>query len=238
MKQYTEIFENYYNKFDDSEYWIKYKYDHTYRVVKYTKKIAQSLNLSKEDIELAMLCGLFHDISRFKQYTEYKTFTDSKSFDHGDMGYTILKELGIDNNIILMSTKIHNKYQVDESLDDRTKLFCNIVRDADKLDILFDTGKENNDELLELSDKVLESYKNHRMVPNELVNNNTVSILRTLAFIFDLKFKKSFEIVKKSNIINIKFEKILSKFDDNKIKKLKDILDKYIDERIGNNVRC
>ena len=237
MKYYTELFNNYYKKFDDSEYWIKYKYDHTYRVVEYTKKIAQSLNLSKEDIELSQLCGLFHDISRFKQYTEYKTFTDSKSFDHGDMGYTILKELGIDNDIILISTKIHNKYQVDESLDDRTKLFCNIVRDADKLDILFDTGKENNDELLELSDKVLESYKNHRMVPNELVNNNTVSILRTLAFIFDLKFKKSFEIVKQSNIVNNKFDIILNKFDDNRIKEMKDILIKYINERIDKDVR-
>lgn len=238
MKYYTELFNNYYKKFDDSEYWIKYKYDHTYRVVEYTKKIAQSLNLSKEDIELSQLCGLFHDISRYKQYTEYKTFTDSKSFDHGDMGYTILKELGIDNDIILISTKIHNKYQVDESLDDRTKLFCNITRDADKLDILFETGNNDMDEVLYLPDEVMESYKNHKMVPNKVVINDTVSILRTLAFIFDLKFKESFEIVKKSNIVNIKFEKILSKFDDNKIKKLKDILDKYIDERIGNNVRC
>ena len=119
MDHYKEIFDKYYSQFDNSEYWIKYKYDHTMRVVEYAKQIAISLNLSDEDVELAKLCGLFHDVSRFKQWAEYKTYVDLNSFDHGDMGYEILKELGIDNEIILISTKVHNKYEVPEELDDR-----------------------------------------------------------------------------------------------------------------------
>ena len=41
--------------------------------------------LPKSDYDkvLAERCALWHDIARFKQWTEYKTFVDYESFDHG-----------------------------------------------------------------------------------------------------------------------------------------------------------
>ena len=233
MDHYKEIFDKYYSQFDNSEYWIKYKYDHTMRVVEYAKQIAISLNLSDEDVELAKLCGLFHDISRFKQWAEYKTYVDLNSFDHGDMGYEILKELGIDNEIILISTKVHNKYEVPEELDDRTKLFCNITRDADKIDILIDLDNEADDDSVDISEEVIESFRNHKMLQNRVANsqNKTVKMLRCLAFIFNVKYEKTFEIIKEHNVVNKKCDNILSKHDD-RIKEIKNILNEFIEERV------
>lgn len=234
MNHYREIFDKYYSQFDNSEYWIKYKYDHTMRVVEYAKQIAISLNLSDEDIELAELCGLFHDISRFKQWAEYQTFIDLNSFDHGDMGYEILKELGIENEIILISTKVHNKYEVPDDLDDRTKLFCNITRDADKVDILIDLANDADDDSVDIPEEVIEAFKNHTMVQNRVANsqNKTVKMLRCLAFIFNAQYKKTFELIKEHNVVNIKCDNILSKHDDDRIKEIKNILNNYIDERV------
>ena len=234
MDHYKEIFDKYYSQFDNSEYWIKYKYDHTMRVVEYAKQIAISLNLSDEDVELAKLCGLFHDVSRFKQWAKYKTYVDLNSFDHGDMGYEILKELGIDNEIILISTKVHNKYEVPEELDDRTKLFCNITRDADKIDILIDLDNEADDDSVDISEEVIESFRNHKMLQNRVANsqNKTVKMLRCLAFIFNVKYEKTFEIIKEHNVVNKKCDNILSKHDDDRIKEITNILNKFIEERV------
>jgi putative nucleotidyltransferase with HDIG domain len=40
---------------------------HTYHVADNARNIAEKLKLSKEDIELAELIGLLHDIGRFEE---------------------------------------------------------------------------------------------------------------------------------------------------------------------------
>ena len=122
------------------------KVNHTMRVMELCGLIAESLKLSKEDIELAKTCGLVHDIARFEQWKRYQTFADIESIDHGDFGVEILKENDFIrkfnkdeklDNLILKTVKNHNKYKLEENLSEREKLFCNIVRDADKIDILY-----------------------------------------------------------------------------------------------------
>ena len=234
MREALEIFNNYYEKFDSSLSGVSYKYKHTMRVVDFCEQIAKSLNLSNEDIELAKVCGLYHDIARFKQWQEFNTFEDKISFDHGDEGYNILKELGINDEIILASTKWHNKYAV-EDVDNRTLLFCNITRDADKIDILLDQDRECNDEVYDVPRDVIESLKNKQLTRNKNARevSRTTSILRCIGFIFDINFKKSFEIIKESNVVNKKFDVILEKFDEEEIKEIREICNKYIDERVS-----
>ena len=71
---------------------IKGKQEHSIRVMEISKQIAEGLHLSQEEIEIATLIGLLHDIARFEQYTKYNTFIDLKSFDHGDYGAEILEK--------------------------------------------------------------------------------------------------------------------------------------------------
>lgn len=233
MEEDKKLFDSYYENFNINEYGIYMKYDHTMRVVDDAELIAKSLNLSNEDIILAKKCALYHDIARFSQWTEYKTFYDYNSFDHGKEGVNILNELGIKDDIILKSTYYHNKYEVDNSLDDRTKLFCNITRDADKIDIMLEHKIVCSDESINVTDSIMETFKNHRQLSDkDLVEQTTfTSILRIIAFIFDINYKKSFEIIKEKDIVNKKFDLILSRFDNDKVKELKDICNKYIEDR-------
>lgn len=235
MKEDYEKFNKYYEKFNPNEYGVYIKYDHTMRVVDYAKRISDSLNLSDEDKTLAERCALWHDIARFKQWTEYKTFVDYESFDHGKEGTIILKELDINDDIILQSTYNHNKYKVDESLDNRTKLFCNITRDADKLDIMINHKIECKDNELVINDDIVNFFKEKRSVVDSYLNLHLTqhSILRMLGYIFDINFKESFKIIKEKDLINIKTKLILDKFDDDRIKEIRDICNKYIDERIS-----
>ena len=48
---------------------IKGKQGHSIRVMRICNKIAKSLNLSDEQVDIATLIGLLHDIARFEQYT-------------------------------------------------------------------------------------------------------------------------------------------------------------------------
>ena len=237
MDYYLNIFNNYYHQFDNNEYWIKYKHDHIMRVVDYAILIANSLNVSNEDLELIKICALFHDIARFKQYATYQCFEDAKTFDHGDEGYNILKELGIDNYTILECTKNHNKYKVDESLDEKTKFITSIIRDADKVDIIIDLHNELDDDEknFEITDNVMDCFKNHQLLQNRMDNWNSslFRILRCMAFIFDLNYQESFKIIKDADRINFKCNNILKRFSDDRINEIRNILNNYIDEKVS-----
>lgn len=235
MKEDLKIFNEYYENFNTEEYGAYIKYDHTLKVVDIAKEISDSLNLSEEDKDLAARCALWHDIARFNQWKEYKTFTDYYSFDHGKEGANILQTLGIKDEIILKSTYYHNKYKIDDYLDDRTKLFCNITRDADKIAIMIDHKIECSDNELLLTDDIINCFKERKQLKNEYVIENSTfhCLLRLIAFIFDINFKRSYEILKEQDIINKKFDLVLNRFDDDRVKELRDICNKYIEERIS-----
>ena len=88
-----------------------------------SKEIAQGLRLTLEEIDIATLIGLLHDIARFEQYTQYHTFKDAQSIDHGDLGVEILnkdirKYIETDkyDETIKLAVKNHNKYKIQEGL--------------------------------------------------------------------------------------------------------------------------
>ena len=233
MEEATKIFNDYYNNFDSSLNGVSRKYDHTFRVVNYAERIAKSLNLSDDDFVLASKCALFHDIARFKQWSEFNTFEDALSFDHGDEGEKILKDLGINDEIILSSTRVHNKISVPEEFDERCKMFSNITRDADKLDnlcIKFPKLDSNYDVPIE----AINSLLNKEMVKNneKYDDNNLFHILREIAFIFDLNFKESFRIIKEDGCLvrrlNLLKEANLKDYD-----KIYEVCNKFIEERLS-----
>lgn len=79
-------FNNYVSNYNAEQKKIKMKIDHTYRVAANCQQIAESLMLSSEDIDLAWLCGMLHDIGRFEQIKRYDTFVDAQSVDHAKFG--------------------------------------------------------------------------------------------------------------------------------------------------------
>ena len=233
MKE-EKFFESYTSKYDKTIPMISLKYNHSFRVVKKAELIGKSLNLNKEDMELVRVCALLHDISRFEQYTIYNHFNDAKSFDHGDKGAEILKENGITNEIILNTVKYHNKYAIPEELDNKTKLCLRIVRDADKVDIMEHQELEVTTKNYTIPQEIKNCFIEHKSINNIIKCNaegNIYSVLRMLAFIFDLNYKDSFRTIKEKDIINKKCN-LIKEQGNIGIEEIRKICNEYIESRL------
>ena len=100
LEKCKDEFLKYTEKYNLSNEKLKRKQLHSLRVMKKSRIIAQSLKLSEEEIQIATLIGLLHDIGRFEQYTKYNTFSDHNSIDHAELGIRILQENNYIKNYI------------------------------------------------------------------------------------------------------------------------------------------
>ena len=234
-------FDNYVKKFDLQNEKINDKYKHSYRVYEYAKDIANSLKLSKEDIALAMTCGLLNDIGRFSQINDFDTIIDNVSVDHGDRGYNVLKENNYiskyteneeEKEIILYVTKNHNKMIPEETFDERKKLFCNIIRDSAKLDILMTKGLEIDDNNYKINRKCIEDIKSKKLCNNNSVQSEIDNIIRMLSFIYDINYNRSFEIILENHIVENKIDLIKKYVDNEELDIIKEELISYMKERL------
>ena len=244
IKNPFENFKEYTDKYMLKNEKHKLKVEHTYRVVDYCEKIAKSLELSKEEVSLAKLCGLMHDIARFEQLEIFETFADSKSIDHGDLGYYILKKNNfIDmfndnkklNSIILNSVKYHNKLSIPDNLSKEEALYTNIVRDADKLDILHLITKDDikidiHDDLI--SDNVLNSILSNKTINKTEVKTNADRICVWFGFLFDINFDYSIRYLKETKYFNTIIRNYILKSSNENTKKQLETIQKHFDNYI------
>lgn len=208
FKKYVSNF-----NFDDEK--ISLKYYHTLEVANICYEVAEALGLSKEDKDLAKLIGYLHDIGRFEQVATTNSFKD-KVVDHADNGVRLLFEEGLIrrfiqedkyDEIIKKAVRNHNKYKILDSVNDREKLFANIIRDSDKIDIFRVRTKYYHNEMKVVpSIKVVEEVKKEHSINLNDIKNKSDSLLCVMAFIFDFNYKESIQILKKkgyySNFLN------------------------------------
>ena len=246
LKRANEAFDNYVKNYDMSNEKISLKYYHTFRVCEQSIAISKSLNLSKEDTDIAYLIALLHDIGRFEQVKRFNTFNDEKSMDHALYGCKILFEEGlirdfiVDDSydeIIKKAVYNHNKLYIEENLNEREMLHSKIIRDADKIDIIYnvtDLGQiKLNDDDSEISEKVRESFFKENIVSKLDMKTHNDSIMVKFAFVFDLNFRYSFEYFKENDFVNKMYSKLKNK---SIFKEYVDELNKYIEGKC-NDVR-
>lgn len=253
-----ESFKKFLDKYKEEEDTLGFnlKVKHTYHVTNNSRIIATKLKFSEEDIKLAELIGILHDIGRFEEVTMLKEF-DSVNFNHAEYGTKILFEDNLIRNfitdnsydeIIKVSINNHNRLAIEDNLNERCLLHSKIIRDADKLDNFrvkieerieeVFPGKAKNKSDIEnstISDKVYNTVLNRKCVDihdRETLLDYFVCIL---AFAFDLNFKESYEIVKNNNYINRLIDRI--SFNDletkNRIEEIRSVINSYIDEQIA-----
>ena len=114
-----EAFDSYTKQFDMTNRITVLKYNHSYRVSKLSNMLASSLNLNNQDVELATLIGLIHDIGRFEQIKKFNIISDKvTNTDHANESCVYLFDNGhirdfIKDNkydsIILKAIINHNK---------------------------------------------------------------------------------------------------------------------------------
>lgn len=250
----SEEFINHVNKIELNNPRVQLKIDHTYRVSENCKKIATQLKLSEEQIQLAQLIGILHDIGRFEQYKIYNKNTNSIKldnsikFNHGNAGVEVLKKnqyirkyIKEDkyDNIILTSIYEHNRYELSKNLGEEESLFCKIIKDADKLDLIYEAiyiywQEKEQVKMIEtgrLSPKMLEDFYLGRLSNNKNRISETDQILRFCSFIYDINFDYSFKELKESDNINKMIDRFNYQISETKLEmmKIKDIVNKYLD---------
>lgn len=238
-------FKDYISIFDLNDENINRKCEHSIRVMDISKRIANDIYLDEKDLFICTIVGLLHDYARFPQWTKYKTFSDIDSIDHGDLGADLLikqdkiKGFGIDKvyyEQIYNAIKYHNKYSYPEGLSNYNKLFCKIIRDADKVDIFYILSESNEytSECNIISNNIKKEFFNNKLINKIDLKNSNDEIILLLSMIYDLNYDISYKIIKDNNYIDKMFNKIKNK---ELFKDYFDYIKKYINGRIDKNVR-
>lgn len=269
-KKIMDEFAGYTRGYDTSDEKIKLKVEHTYRVAGLCDRIARSLGLAEDDTSLAWAIGMLHDIGRFDQVRQYGTFSDADSVDHAHYAAELLfgkgmivdyfgsanpgiynyienentcsKELSKRLGIIKKAVYNHSAYRIEEGLCEREVLFCNIIRDADKLDIfkvvndtpLEDIYSVDKEEIpkAEVTNAVMQALREKHAVLRSLKKTPADYIAAYIALVFELVFPESFYITKEQGYL----DKLLDFKTDNQVtkrqfKEIREITEKYIAEK-------
>jgi hypothetical protein len=121
---------------------ILLKIEHTRKVCEVSDILAAGEGLSANEARIAVTVALLHDVGRFPQYRRWRTFRDRDSDNHARLSVEVLAEHhlldGLDpaeRLLIEEAVRFHNLLELPERVASPTRLFMQLIRDADKLDI-------------------------------------------------------------------------------------------------------
>lgn len=214
-------FENYVSHYNPENHKIALKIGHIKRVAKVSKHLAESLNLSEEEVKLAELIGFFHDIGRFEQVRIANSFSDRDTgINHGELSVKVLFENEyIRNylndsqydNIIKKAILNHNKSCIEPNLSEKELLFAKIIRDADKLDILYTITFDDFDAIFwysdftceKISDTIMYQFEKGSFIQYSDIHNNADMLLAFYGYIYDLNFENSLQYLAEKHYLDI-----------------------------------
>ena len=216
-----EVFIKYASQYDLEDPKIRLKVDHTLRVASLCERIAHSLQIPEEDVRIAFMTGILHDIGRFEQVRIYHTFRDGLSVNHAHLSADLLfredliREYPVnekDYPLVENAIRLHNAYRLPDTLSQRERMFCQILRDADKIDILRVNRETPMEEIYdlpteafltsEISDKVFEDLMACRDVNRQNSRTGIDFLMGHIAFAFGLVYPESFRIVKEQGYLD------------------------------------
>ena len=214
--------------------------------------MAKELDLSDEQMRLAEVIALFHDIGRFEQFVLYLTYYDPQSVNHCLLGLEVLRKTkvldevdGPQRQLIEKAIEYHGLKELPTDLDGDCVLFSKLIRDADKIDALYtmtDCYRQYADDPqgfdleLELpdepgySDGVLDGLLHGRRVDySELRTLNDMKLC-LLGWVYDVNFVPTLKRIKQRRFLEILVD-FLPKTED--IKRVKDKIFEHVDFRIS-----
>lgn len=142
-----------------------------------------------------------------------------------------------DTGLIEMAIRQHNKYRVKEDLTERQRMFCDILRDADKVDIF----KVNADIPMEIiydvtteelkngviTKEVLESFYKKETVLKSVRRSAVDHIVGHISLLFELVYKESYRQAKEQGYV---YKLLDFKSDVPEVNAEFDDMRKYVDE--------
>lgn len=142
-----------------------------------------------------------------------------------------------DTGLLEMAIRQHNKYRVKEDLTERQRMFCDILRDADKVDIF----KVNADIPMEIiydvtteelkngiiTKEVLESFYKKKTVLKSVRKSAVDHIVGHISLLFELVYKESYRQAKEQGYV---YKLLDFKSDVPEVNAEFDDMRKYVDE--------
>lgn len=214
-------FDAYVAGYDATNPRIALKIEHTLHVTDLCERIARGLGLPDPDVDLAWTMGLLHDIGRFEQVRRFDTFNDARSVSHAALGIEVLFETDpltgealirrfvedpTNDELIRTAIGTHSDYRLPQDQDSRTRTFCTILRDADKIDILrvncacpiediYGVSEQAMRES-KVSDACIEIFYQHRCLPRNVRQYPADIMLGHICFAWELVHPQSIELVR------------------------------------------
>ena len=248
-------FEKYLDEYDRTDDKIHLKIVHTYGVVDAAEDIARRMGLDEEDVQLAKVIGLLHDIGRFEQIKRFDSF-EPGTMEHAVYGAQLLfgpekmirrfvKDDRFDS-LICTAIEKHSDFKLEGITDERTLLHAKLIRDADKLDNCRVKLEESMETLLGVDEKgvgegvIAPKVWESCMAKESVLSSDRVSKvdywISYIAQYYDINFPETYEIMREHDYVKRIMDRVPYALPETQEKM--DILaaemEKYMDERIRN----
>jgi len=229
------------------------KKDHTLRVCGNILTIVGDFSFTSAELPVAETAALLHDIGRFEQFQQYRTFLDAKSVNHAELGLEIIARYQVLDGIdpiekaqIINAVAWHNRAALTANQDARSIVLAKMLRDADKLDIwkvvteYFNAKNVIKNEAIEFSLPDTPGYtpaiyadlfKNGIVKTAHLQNLNDFKLL-LVGWVFDLNYNISLQLLKERGYLDA-IRKVLPQNEE--INTLFAHVNDYINERLNKN---
>lgn len=220
-KKALQAFEQYVNHYDVKDEKIKLKIEHTYRVCGLCEQIALQEGFDGNEVELAWLAGLLHDVGRFEQLRQYGTFIDALSIDHAEFGADILFKEGkirdyieddTEDDLLEKAVRCHSAYRIPGNYSEREKRLADVLRDADKIDILKVNSIVPLEEIYNVStydlkhcrvsEEVLQAFYEEHAVLRSLKKTPVDHVVGHIALVYELVYPVSCKIVSEQGYLD------------------------------------
>jgi len=195
------------------------KVRHIKRVRAHVQEIGKECEWSR-NMALAMdVAALLHDVGRFPQLVERKTYDDTLGYNHAEEGARLLAQADVLSVLpdslrdrILCAISFHNCAILPGGLEPDSRLILDVLRDADKLDAVrnnlryLSPDAPHNTVLKSgllwdaqhVSPLVLELCFKRQLIPFNQIRWSNDFILFLCCWVYDLHFPYSFKQLRES----------------------------------------
>lgn len=227
------------------------KKEHTNRVCREMELLCDAIELGGHERMLAVTVALLHDVARFEQFRQYRTFSDRRSVNHAELGLTIigtehlLAELAAEDVArVRNAVRYHNAVAIPATLTPDITRYCQLIRDADKLDIYsialdhYINPNPARSETVQVgipdgetvSEEVCASVMRREFIEYSRIKTLADFKIIQLGWVFDLNFIHSIRCVKERGIVE-KIEKVLPAVPP--VREIVAFVTDYIDSRLA-----